>query len=362
MAVLIENTSIEPFTLPWPLLGVLAGRQRIVLNTTVQVVLTAFGGEGRLAGVRVSEVGAQAAYDFGIGEVSAPAGSAIGRLWSAGAGAPTALSRQEQGENLRQSKVLTITFVPSGTPQVLDIPDGVTTVLLRPSVDGDVLINQIRMADGAGGFGSDAANLGAEVQIVKHEFFGRVRFQDANINSNSIWTPNGDVFLTYFNDSVTFRNVLGGNGGNNRQRWRPWMRSVGPNTVGGLIGGAAVKVTKFITLTSGGATGTLDDVAVWDPAGTPADPIPSNIRVLSARLRVTAPQAVTVAALRTGTAGGGVVVLPDVATPTQTFDTSTAGPKEDNAGASPQLNAGTGLWLRRDRAITGDLQVEYVRL
>jgi hypothetical protein len=119
MAVLIENTSVEPFTLPWPLLGVLGGKQRIVLNTSLATILAAFGGEDRLVGIRVSEISAQSFYDYGL--------------------VPDSAARLQQGEQLRQAKVEAFSLAPSVTPYTLTVADGTTTVFISPTADGDVI-------------------------------------------------------------------------------------------------------------------------------------------------------------------------------------------------------------------------------
>lgn len=63
MATKITNPSIEPLSLPYPLRGTLAGKQSVVLNTTVAVVVAALGGAA-WNGVSplVAEVPNQASY------------------------------------------------------------------------------------------------------------------------------------------------------------------------------------------------------------------------------------------------------------------------------------------------------------
>lgn len=110
---------------------------------------------------------------------------------------------------------------------------------------------------------------------------------------------------------------------------------------------------KRVSFAATGAPGTLIDVPVW-PSGV-GNTVPFTLRLLMGDLRVFTALAGGAATLRTATAGGGAVVLPDDATPTQTFSVATKGRKSDNAAATVQLANATQLYLRVDRSVAGEL-------
>jgi hypothetical protein len=60
--VILENTSLDPVTLPYPFAGVLKGRQRCVVAGTIEQVRQALGASG-LAAIRISEANAGASAD-----------------------------------------------------------------------------------------------------------------------------------------------------------------------------------------------------------------------------------------------------------------------------------------------------------
>jgi hypothetical protein len=118
--------------------------------------------------------------------------------------------------------------------------------------------------------------------------------------------------------------------------------------------GDGVGYTKRVAITASGATGTMIDVTIWNSNA------PYAVRLKSAFLRV-ATAAGTAAALRTAGAGLGSVILPDAATPTQTFSTATTGRKIDNAGVSATIAAAGSLFFNVDRAVAGELFLDFVR-
>jgi hypothetical protein len=103
-----------------------------------------------------------------------------------------------------------------------------------------------------------------------------------------------------------------------------------------------------------GVTGTMIDVTIWNAAA------PFALRLVRAELRVST-AASTACALRTASAGGGSVVLPDQVTPTQTFSTALAGKKIDNSVATATFTANASLFFNVDRAVAGEIVVEYMR-
>lgn len=56
MATLIQNTSIEPLSLPYPFSGILAGLQSVVVSATPATVLAALGGVTVPAGVKITDL------------------------------------------------------------------------------------------------------------------------------------------------------------------------------------------------------------------------------------------------------------------------------------------------------------------
>lgn len=76
MATKLTNTNIDPMPLPFPFRGVLAGKQAVIVNTTVALCLAALGGtawEGK--GLEVKEVADLSSYpdDFYRGDVGGTA-------------------------------------------------------------------------------------------------------------------------------------------------------------------------------------------------------------------------------------------------------------------------------------------------
>jgi hypothetical protein len=129
---------------------------------------------------------------------------------------------------------------------------------------------------------------------------------------------------------------------------------VSPNELAAVASNAGVPFTLCVPFNASGATGTDTDVIVWNAAA------PFPLRILDSKLRVLT-AAGAVAALRTASGGGGSVVLPDAATPTQTFTTATAGLKLDNATATATVAGGGSLFLRLDRAVAGEIIITVVR-
>lgn len=119
--------------------------------------------------------------------------------------------------------------------------------------------------------------------------------------------------------------------------------------------GHAAVLSKRVAFSATGATGTLVDVNVWN-----AD-APFALRIVRATLRVST-AAGTASALRTASGGGGSVVLPDVLSVTQTFSTAATGPVADNAAASATVSANGSLFFNVDRAVAGELLIEFVKV
>lgn len=139
-------------------------------------------------------------------------------------------------------------------------------------------------------------------------------------------------------------------------RWRAHpQRAIMP---GFASGGGTVSepFTVYVPCASGGASGTADDVTVWNAAA------PFALRIIDASLLVSTAVALSTAALRTASGGGGSVVLPDASTPTVTFSTGTVGPHDQTAVATATVASGGSLFLRRsDRSVVGELILTCIR-
>lgn len=145
---------------------------------------------------------------------------------------------------------------------------------------------------------------------------------------------------------------------------RQWIRLVGDAGNGWLVEGEPALIGSnfastfnvYVSCPSGGAAGTADDVTVWNANA------PFALRILDATLRVSTAVALSSAALRTASGGGGSVVLPDAAIATQTFSTAAVGPFDDVAVATATVAAGGSLFLRRsDRSVVGELILTCIR-
>jgi hypothetical protein len=131
--------------------------------------------------------------------------------------------------------------------------------------------------------------------------------------------------------------------------------AISADNVSPIRAARAIPFTVYVPCPSGGTAGTADDVTVWN-ADAPA------LRILDATLRVSTAVALSSAALRTASGGGGSVVLPDPVTPTQTFLTSATGPFDDVAVATATVASGGSLFLRRsDRSVVGELILTCIR-
>jgi hypothetical protein len=118
--------------------------------------------------------------------------------------------------------------------------------------------------------------------------------------------------------------------------------------------GEGVGWTKVTGFTASGAPGTSVDVTIFS-SNSPA------CRITFGQLRLSVAFAGT-CALRTATGGGGSVVLPSATVPTSTFDTTAVGRRNDNAGATATLAAGSTLVLRIDQSCTGEAILEMVNM
>jgi hypothetical protein len=116
---------------------------------------------------------------------------------------------------------------------------------------------------------------------------------------------------------------------------------------------------KRVVFAASGASGTLVDIPIW--AAGAGNVTPFVVRLISAMLRVSTAFLTGTGELRTALAGGGVLVLADATTPTQTFSVATVGKKTDNATADVQLAQGTQLYLRVDRSVGGTIVLECER-
>lgn len=116
---------------------------------------------------------------------------------------------------------------------------------------------------------------------------------------------------------------------------------VAPVAATDVFGGPLIVVRK--ALTSGGSTGTLDDVTL-----AAVDTLPYKFRVVGAIMYLSTPQAATTATLRSRAAGAGTALA--------TFDTSIGvGLPTNTATVVIAPAALEGLFLRRDRAIVGEV-------
>jgi len=123
------------------------------------------------------------------------------------------------------------------------------------------------------------------------------------------------------------------------------IRDVAPLSLAVLTSNLAVPFIVQIALTSGGASGTLDDVTIWNATA------PFNLTVSDPIIVIsTAGPIASTAALRSASGGGGSNVF--IAA---TFATASVGRKQLDHTAFADINTGGSLFLRRDRSVVGTL-------
>jgi hypothetical protein len=276
-------------------------------------------------------------------------GTVQGRAVGAGLGVPGTLSGTQLGQIARFGTFQSVNLVGGATHDNVPINNGVTIVFATVTGVGDAIVTGFEYAGGS------PAHVGAVIRIIKTSNNGRIVFKREGLTStasNRMFTPRAlDWVLTYTDDVAQIARDSDPTG-----RWRFNESYAQPDAVSatelapGAGSGVAVTFRVRITFTASGVTGTLIDVPIWV-----ADS-PFTTR-FSARLRVSVAGG-TAAALRTAAAGGGSVLLPDAATPAQTFSTASVGVKPDNAGATALVAAGGTVYLRVDRAVTGELELE----
>lgn len=417
---------------------------RAANSSGVMAAITASAGSGAVLRESGSVLGFGTVANAGLADMAA--GTAKGRLHSAGTGAPQDLTRLEQGQNLRQGTFQLISLAGGSTHNNVAINDGVTQVFITVTGAGTATISGFDYASG------DFA--GARFKVVRsvNSVGGDIVIQSEGAGSNTqnrVQTPGAvDWTIRKFEDGIW----IGRDSGTaSTTRWRieadfrlpqfegirdngsletarPFLNLVNSTSVtltgtqdagndeievtaqrAALTGFAAATANSnattsaesivtfapsanmsaervlsdglgtvvdtgtagqiklnLTTQTNGGAViahrvtfaatgtaGTNIDVTIWNANA------PFLLRLLGADLRVSTAVGGTTAALRTATAGGGAVILPDAAAATQTFSTAAAGLQTDNAAATETVAANGTVILRIDRAIAGEVVLYY---
>lgn len=268
-------------------------------------------------------------------------GTTKGRPRGAGTGAPQNLTGIQLGAILRLGNQVSDS-TSTGSIATLTVAEGTNQVTFNsvspiihgisvPAEIGQFLIIQ-HIGSGSTTFVHESGTAGAAAQRLRLGPYG------ANVNGLIIGQNQAATF-TYDN------------------RWLYLGTSaINANNVTPIISNRAIGVAIYINCPSGGASGTADDVTIFN-----AD-CPYAIRIIDAQLRVSTAVGGSSAALRTASGGLGSVVLPDPAAATQTFSTAATGVAEDLALTSATVAKDGSLFLRRsDRSVVGELVLTYIR-
>lgn len=266
-------------------------------------------------------------------------GSYIGRAMDAGStGRPTVLTNIDMGESIRiDTRTDDSSTSGTGSPY---------TVATQ--------VNWIRFTGLTGTYTLNGCNLTEFGKIIiwtiEPGLAGNVVFtHNAGVtNAQRFFCPGGvnltvnagDVVVTCYTSS--------------RHRVISVSTRITSDHLAPVIANVGVPFTHRVSFAATGVTGTMVDVTMWNANA------PFALRIIRAEVLV-ATAAGTASALRTASAGGGSVILPDAASATQTFSTATTGHKVDNSTVSATVAANGSVFFNVDRAVAGEVILTCVR-
>lgn len=272
-------------------------------------------------------------------------GSMLGRAILGGSGVPIELTGVQQGQNLRRATSIQDTL-STGTIASYPLAEDTCQVIFSGVAVRTIDIHGATFIQGKPIEWCVDSGSGAVVRFFNES-------ATAPTNGEKLRTPNGQTITLRAGEQLS--TVLQ----SNRHRMSAVAKRIDPELLAiADANGEGLTFQKRIAFSATGATGTIIDVDLW---GGARPPTAFALRITKAELRVSTAIPLTAAALRTGAAGGGTVVLPDNLIATQTFSTATVGPKADAAVATATLAAAASLFLNVDRAIAGEVILTCMR-